>query len=471
MAFRHGIKPQVIVTDRDIACLNALDKVFPTTHSLICRWHMNKDVEARIQREGGEYKQVYQSDIGGYVNSEKCEEVKKAYFHALDSPTESDFEERASQLQTRYPRFASYFSKEWWPYRERCVAAWTNKVMHFGEQTTSRLEGSHSVIKGWLDSSQCDLLSLFESLLLCWQNQHNEYRKVMGASLNRTTAVTTPFFQSCIRRIHQYPLVQTKKLLDEVRQAIQNNATDALGACTGYYRQVFGMPCKHELYSKWIAKPQGVLLPTEFNTHWWIDREEAPTYTPDPRDPATRPRRQFNRRVSHQAGHGIKSTRREHLASEQVNRNVNTPPAMATTTNPHTFKPIVPSTLSRQWNAAGITPSVLQPKTQPQLPALTQTVTPQHQSQAEQQQWQLPPPPLLPQQHAMPIHQHQQQQPPHQHATPIQYQLQQPPQQYAVPVHQHQLQQGQPYQHQGNDNEPPAWLPARQYGYAGNRPW
>ncbi|KAG2977030.1 hypothetical protein PC119_g22021 [Phytophthora cactorum] len=38
--------PKVILTDRELACMNALDRGFPDTPSMVWRWHMNKNVES-----------------------------------------------------------------------------------------------------------------------------------------------------------------------------------------------------------------------------------------------------------------------------------------------------------------------------------------------------------------------------------------------------------------------------------------
>lgn len=35
--------PPVIVTDRELALVNAINSVFPETHLLLCRWHVNKN--------------------------------------------------------------------------------------------------------------------------------------------------------------------------------------------------------------------------------------------------------------------------------------------------------------------------------------------------------------------------------------------------------------------------------------------
>ncbi|GMF32255.1 unnamed protein product [Phytophthora fragariaefolia] len=46
--------PQVVLTDRELVCINALDKVFPETLSMICRWHMNKNVEIMARKHLGQ---------------------------------------------------------------------------------------------------------------------------------------------------------------------------------------------------------------------------------------------------------------------------------------------------------------------------------------------------------------------------------------------------------------------------------
>ena len=37
-------KPQVIVTDRELALMNAVQTVFSESHNLLCIWHINKNV-------------------------------------------------------------------------------------------------------------------------------------------------------------------------------------------------------------------------------------------------------------------------------------------------------------------------------------------------------------------------------------------------------------------------------------------
>ena len=66
-----------------------------------------------------------------------------------------------------YPVALEYVKKTWLDaYKDRFVAAWTYKVMHFGNTTTNRVESSHAQLKRQLGSSQGTLED-------CWMNIHN----------------------------------------------------------------------------------------------------------------------------------------------------------------------------------------------------------------------------------------------------------------------------------------------------------
>ncbi|GAA0175964.1 hypothetical protein LIER_42004 [Lithospermum erythrorhizon] len=53
MLRKHMIKqlPTVILTDREMALINAIDIIFPSTFHMLCRWHIEKDVEAMVLKQ------------------------------------------------------------------------------------------------------------------------------------------------------------------------------------------------------------------------------------------------------------------------------------------------------------------------------------------------------------------------------------------------------------------------------------
>lgn len=319
------VRPRVIVTDRCLAFLHAVYRKFEDTPTLICQWHMNKDVLAYARKRGEGWGQVFDQNESTFKDSDTTMSFMEAYYKAINSLTETEFNQAADEIELKFPSMAAYLDKEWWPYRTRYVRAWTNEYAHFGEQTTSRIEGSHHSLKAWIETSQLDILSLFQQLLNFWTIQKDSYVKVMAESRTTPFQLTGPFWQSVVRVIHTYALFETRKIWSEVQQAIKENKQ--LGDCTGQYQKIYEMPCKHTV-RKMVEEPLA-LLPSHYDQHWWITRRSngpSASFAPRVREPFKRPARQSNRRVTHQRGHGRNSVRREHLHSEVVDANVNTAP-------------------------------------------------------------------------------------------------------------------------------------------------
>ena len=47
--FRGDMYPQVIVSNRDLALMNAISVVFPEATNILCRFHINKNVKAKCK--------------------------------------------------------------------------------------------------------------------------------------------------------------------------------------------------------------------------------------------------------------------------------------------------------------------------------------------------------------------------------------------------------------------------------------
>jgi hypothetical protein len=51
--FSNGNLPETIVTDRELALMNALRRLFPNSTNLLCAWHINKNVTAKCKPSFG----------------------------------------------------------------------------------------------------------------------------------------------------------------------------------------------------------------------------------------------------------------------------------------------------------------------------------------------------------------------------------------------------------------------------------
>ena len=125
---RHESFPQVILTDRYLALMNAVASIFPISTNLLRQFHIGKNVYAKCK------KLVFRED--------KHEAVKNAWDGVVDATDEFEYQQRLMTFEcvcSEFPIFVEYVKNTWLnPFKEKFVAAWTNRVMHFGNTTTNR---------------------------------------------------------------------------------------------------------------------------------------------------------------------------------------------------------------------------------------------------------------------------------------------------------------------------------------------
>ncbi|KAL5179907.1 PKS-NRPS hybrid synthetase [Glycine soja] len=99
---RRDILPGVIITDRDLALMNAVKIVFLEATNLLCWFHIDKNVKAK-------YKTL------------------EAWESLVDCPSEQEFHECLKKFEiacSPWPMFVDYVNQTWLiPHRERFVKA------------------------------------------------------------------------------------------------------------------------------------------------------------------------------------------------------------------------------------------------------------------------------------------------------------------------------------------------------------
>ena len=125
--------PRVIVTDRDKGLMNAIQKVFPMATHLLCRWHIGKNVTANCKKHFDDKAWPL------FMHAWTC------LMFSSDVPTyERQLAAMKRDFSFLYPKPIKYIESNWLePYKERFVSAWTDSVMHFGNQTSNRYIVSH----------------------------------------------------------------------------------------------------------------------------------------------------------------------------------------------------------------------------------------------------------------------------------------------------------------------------------------
>jgi hypothetical protein len=346
MLHSKGVHLQAIVTDRCLAAINAIDNVFPTVPSLICRWHLNQAIFKQIRKREGIYKQIPATkedgtELNWLQDSPATRECVAAFYKLIEAKSLTEWESLCSAFELKYAFLKDYLAKEWWPYRERFCAVWTNKYRHFGETASSRVEGQNKCLKEWINSSNITLITLFERLTLFWIAAHARYEEDIAKSRNIPITLASSFFSSVRKIIHIYALKKLNEdsykpameVMIEINRREQKWRHDQkpgkppkyrpFEPCTHTYRATIGILCKHQVLNILLGARDGVLLPIDFHEHWWMDRrlKEGLFTAITVRSPRKKERYR-NRKETHARGDGITSTRRQLTGTELGDANV-----------------------------------------------------------------------------------------------------------------------------------------------------
>ncbi|XP_028088466.1 uncharacterized protein LOC114289028 [Camellia sinensis] len=110
------VVPTIIVTDRELALMNAIHKIFPSGRHLLCRWHISKNVLTKCKKM--------------FETQQKWEKFNHEWNSVVYSSSEIQYEERLKSLLkefSSYPDAVKYVMDTWLvPYKEKFVAAWTD---------------------------------------------------------------------------------------------------------------------------------------------------------------------------------------------------------------------------------------------------------------------------------------------------------------------------------------------------------
>jgi hypothetical protein len=74
-----------------------------------------------------------------------------------------------------------YLEIEWLIVKEQFCYAWTDNCLHFGQRSTSRVEGSYNALKWRLKVSTSDLKHVVDSLELLIKKQVSEHLYKLNA--------------------------------------------------------------------------------------------------------------------------------------------------------------------------------------------------------------------------------------------------------------------------------------------------
>ncbi|XP_012842429.1 PREDICTED: protein FAR1-RELATED SEQUENCE 5-like [Erythranthe guttata] len=167
--------PNCIVTDRDLALMKVVANVYPSSHHLLCRWHVNKNILAN-------YKKMFTKDIT------KWKQFQSAFSALIERNTIEEFNEDWEAMERTfvgYPSAITYVANSWLdPYKEKLASVWTIKCTHFGTYTSSRVEGAHRRMKRDVHNSTGTFVDLYTKVNNQIVEQYNDIKASFEVSKN-----------------------------------------------------------------------------------------------------------------------------------------------------------------------------------------------------------------------------------------------------------------------------------------------
>lgn len=314
--------PSVILTDRCIACLNAVSFCFPLAISLLCLWHANKAVlryckpTFTCHKEGSEAYKQGEANWNDFFS----------HWHAIvGSADEETFGQRVQEMEKRYvPQYleeVGYIKANWLDlHKEKLVKAWVDQHPHFGNVVTSRVEGIHALLKSHLKKSTLDLFEAWRAMKQALLNQLAELQYNQAKQQIRIPIELSGLLYSAVRGWISH---EALRKVEEQRKRI--SAGD-LPRCTGAFTRSQGLPCAHTVRD---LQEQGQALSLgHFHTQWHLKRGGTHRPLLEPRHRADR--------VAISSTIPQSSTRREPSAFEAVEA-AGKPKAQPTCSRCHTL--------------------------------------------------------------------------------------------------------------------------------------
>lgn len=310
----HVGLPAVILTDRCLACMNAVTQVFPIAASLLCLWHANKAVLSHCLPIFAAQERLL-SKLSSRQSTDEEQSLRWKEFYGywhniINSPTESTFNKRVEVFEAKYidshVEEVAYIKEVWLePYKEKLVKAWVDQYAHFGNVATSRVEGIHGIIKDYIGTSRLDLFEVWRQIKNAILNQLLELTHHQSYQQTQIPLEVSGNLYSIVRG---WVSLEAIRKVEEQRKLIGADNSPLSRLCTGRFTASHGLPCVHRV--KALADAKLPLSLDEFHTHWRYKREGQPIHLIEPRR-LERYRKEGSRVP-------ISSTQREECAFEAV---------------------------------------------------------------------------------------------------------------------------------------------------------
>ncbi len=153
---RQDDGPEAVLTDKEDAKIGNLHKIMPTSHHMLCVWHINKNIPAQASKY--------------FFEKKPCQAWMKFCHRVFQAATLAEYNQVRSEFEIADPPLIAENRDNLFQYADREYLAnrnnqkhcyfWTNQIKHFNERVTSTAELGSANFKRTLESLLRDLLKV-----------------------------------------------------------------------------------------------------------------------------------------------------------------------------------------------------------------------------------------------------------------------------------------------------------------------
>jgi hypothetical protein len=225
--------------------------VYPTAARILCSWHIFKNIEKNCRKH--------------FSSEEKWETFQSAWKQLRLSPTLKEYEENYAELSKSWnPDTAAYLITVVLPLKEHFVAYLIDRLPHFGNHITSRVESLHAYIKKFINTSTGSFAAVVKQIHRAIDSQVHERYVESAQHLYKRLTGLPPMIANLNGIISHFAL----KIVNASLKANPPKTT-----CTGNYSAYMGIPCIHQVHD---AKTEGSKFSADdFHAQWHVKTDLA----------------------------------------------------------------------------------------------------------------------------------------------------------------------------------------------------
>lgn len=204
--------PQTFATDAEQALSNAIGMIFPDATHILCVWQININVAKHCKSK---------------FTEPEWTEFMKIWNNFVASDTTVDYNinlDLVTKMAKAHNVF-DYLQTTWLHRSKKFVTLFTSSTPHFGNSSTSRVEGSHFRAKRFLEGQNNNFLTCFNSFKRFEEHQMNKIAVLVGIEMTKTLQGMPPFFKELNGVISHFALKKLKSQYNLLPDSLQRPCT------------------------------------------------------------------------------------------------------------------------------------------------------------------------------------------------------------------------------------------------------